>query len=366
MWKLGKRWQLFGHPDERHVEGAPVRPVGPSDAEVIARVARHVLRIDATTGFDDRAEALRDIRAILVRSDAGRAVLGRPLEALGEDPVDVLTRERDAARDEKKRRISHYETRLEALRQRTVEAKESRDAMSIELGEWMRAAAEARAERDEATRELRANVNGYRALVEGILDVAPESWDGEDSGHSIALGYVRELEARLDALRVPRDKFCERPDGSVWPDARTDPNGFADAARAYQEMHSGCRCAAFGERTPEHAPSVLCKPRPGDRRCTNPVCSQEGEFGHEDQRVAPNDPWSSGDGTAPVAVGRRWPQDRADDVTYHPPGVATHPDDPRACRNALGEISGPQDCVINHDPAAPAAGDNTQEGTTQQ
>lgn len=311
FWLGGRRRQV--EQVAQMNEGGPVRPDGPSDAEVIARVARLSVRVLAGPG--DLDEVVRDMQAILVRSNAGRAVLGRPLEALGEDPVDVLTRERDAARDELVRVLAARDS----MSVRLADAQDERNRVTVELAQWMAAASEARNERDEATRELVDVNSGHVQLVDAILDLAPESWDGEDAAVSIALGFTREMVARLMALRVPLDKWCERPDGTVWPDARTDPNGFADAAAAFREMHSGCRCKGFGEQTPEHSPSVLCKPRPGDRRCTNAGCRREGEFGHEDQPVPVDDPWADvqadGTATAPVAAPRVWPQDRAGDVT---------------------------------------------------
>lgn len=297
MFGMGKRRRDVERVAQMN-EGGPVRPDGPSDAEVIARAARLTSRI--LVGPGDLDEVVRDLRAILIRSDAGRAVLGRPLEALGPDPVDVLTGERDAARDELVRVLAARDS----MAVRLADAQDERNRVTVELAEWMRAAAEARNERDEATRELVDVNSGHVQLVDAILDMAPESWDGEDAAVSIALGFTREMVARLLALRVPLDKWCERPDGTVWPDARTDPNGFADAADDFRRMHSGCRCKGFGEQTPEHAPSVLCKPRPGDRRCTSAGCSGEGEFGHVHEPVSFDDPWAGTgpDGTARVAA----------------------------------------------------------------
>jgi hypothetical protein len=295
VWRLGNRWRLFGRHHKEYEQGGVV-PVGPSDAEVIARAARCTLRILAGPG--DLDEVVRDLRAILIRSEAGRAVLGRPLDALGEDPVDVLTRERDEARNT----ALHLTGRLATARDVLVEAQDERNRVTAELAEWMRAANEARNERDEATRELAEVNGGYLDLIDAILGSAPESWDGDEAGHAIALDYVAALNWRLDALRVPREKYSEFPDGSVWPDPRTDPHGYADAVAEYQRAHSGCRCAVLGDNAPEHAPSVVCQPRPGDRRCTNPGCAREGEFGHDDEPMPADDPWTSGDGTAPVAV----------------------------------------------------------------
>ncbi len=350
MFGLGKR--------RRHVESVaamnedgPVRPDGPSDAEVIARAARHTLRILAGPG--DLDEVVRDLRAILIRSDAGRAVLGLPLEALGEDPFDRCDRllkesnrqgaklrtERDEARDQVARLSGFYESRIDRLRAERDASENDRNSLVTALGSARRALDEGRdmwrrdrtddgntigrlqadidrlqvdlaartSERDEATREFVDEAKMLSDVVDGILDMAPESWDGEDAAVSIALGFTREMVARLLALRVPLDKHPEDPDGAPWPDARTDPNGFADAADAYRRMHSGCRCKGFGPQTPEHSPSVLCKPEPGDRRCMNVGCSREGEFGHEDQPVSFDDPWANvkpdGTVTAPVATG---------------------------------------------------------------
>jgi hypothetical protein len=130
-------------------------------------------------------------------------------------------------------------------------------------------------ERDEATQyvtRLRAERNAavieaqnYGDLTDRLAAFMPESWDGDSAFDAIVVEFVAVLAARLAALGGSSERWQERPDGSVFPDARTDPNGYADAVAEWRRAHSGCRCPAFGEGTPEHAPSVLCKPRPGDR-----------------------------------------------------------------------------------------------------
>lgn len=143
-----------------------------------------------------------------------------------------------------------------------------------------------------------------RKVVDDILYGAPESWDGDEAAESIAVSYVRALEARCDALRVPRDKWIEDNDGAPWPDAAHNPHGFADLADAHRAYHSGCRCVVLGLGTPEHRPSSLCIPRPGERRCGE--CDT---FGHVHEPVAFTDPWADvqPDGSTTAAVEVYWP-----------------------------------------------------------
>jgi hypothetical protein len=129
--------------------------------------------------------------------------------------------------------------------------------------------------------------SSMRKVVDDILYGAPESWDADEAAESIAVSYVRALEARCDAVRLPRDKCPEDGDGAPWPDAAHNPHGFADLADAYRAHHSGCRCVVLGLGTPEHRPSVLCMPRPGERRC-----AECGTFGHVHEPVPFDDPWA--------------------------------------------------------------------------
>lgn len=41
----------------------------------------------------------------------------------------------------------------------------------------------------------------------GVLFDAPDSWDGDDAAELIALDYVAELEKRLDAAGISRERF---------------------------------------------------------------------------------------------------------------------------------------------------------------
>jgi hypothetical protein len=47
--------------------------------------------------------------------------------------------------------------------------------------------------------------------TDGVLFEAPESWDGDDGAESIALDYVAELEARMDAVGLSRERWTEGP-----------------------------------------------------------------------------------------------------------------------------------------------------------
>lgn len=175
-----------------------------------------------------------------------------------------------------------------------------RDSLAARVGRLQMdvAAAESAAER---------YASSMRKVVDDVLYGAPESWDADEAAESIAVSYVRALEARCDAVRLPRDKRIEDGDGAPWPDAAHNPHGFADLADAYREHHSGCRCVVLGLGTPEHRPSVLCMPRPGERRC-----GECGTFGHVHEPVPFDDPWADvqpdGSTTAKVA-------------TYPPPAV---------------------------------------------
>ncbi len=216
------------------------RPEGPSDAEVIARacwVIKASMDDEAQTKFRGAAnvplvDLCLDLRAVLVKSPAGRAVLRGLIPGQDGDPID---------------------RRLKAADQDVAE-------LTAELGKANAALAQERADHAEARREMVTQLETEQDVVDRILQSMPESWDGEEAGSSIALAYVGALQARLRALGVPDEKTPERPDGTEWPDPTTDPNGFRDAADAYRALHAGCRCKAFGDGTPEHAPSFLCKP----------------------------------------------------------------------------------------------------------
>jgi hypothetical protein len=68
-------------------------------------------------------------------------------------------------------------------------------------------------------------------LVDEILSGVPESWDGDDGAESIAINYVRTIEARLIALGGSTERYPEDGDGAPLPDALADPDGFARATR---------------------------------------------------------------------------------------------------------------------------------------
>lgn len=155
-----------------------------------------------------------------------------------------------------------------------------------------------------AEAEAQRYASAMRKVVDDILYGAPESWDGDEAAESIAVSYVRALEARCDAMRLPRDKWIEDADGAPWPDAAHNPHGFADLADAHRAYHSGCRCVVLGLGTPEHRPSSLCIPRPGETRC-----AQCGTFGHVHEPVAFDDPWADvqPDGSTTAAIEVSWP-----------------------------------------------------------
>ncbi len=107
--------------------------------------------------------------------------------------------------------------------------------------------------------EIIAQNQALNDTIDKILLNVPEDWDNEAAATSIVLDYVRELEARLDAMRVPRCKYPEDADGAPWPNPSQDPNAFADAAEEYRKAMSGCRCPVFGKGTPEHPKGFLCE-----------------------------------------------------------------------------------------------------------
>jgi hypothetical protein len=218
------------------------------DAEVIAKAARIVRDVllskaPLTKGFQAGAgEAILDVRAALVRSPAGRAVLGAPLEAVRTaDRVDELA----------------------ALLDREVTA-------HAEAGRRLEKALREAAEADER----------HQDLSDRLAALMPESWDGDGAFDAIAIEFVATISARLAALGGSPERWEERPDGSTFPDARVDPNGYFDAVEARRAAHT-CRCLAFGEGTPAHAPSFLCKPRPGDRTDN----AQKSHYGAPHQHV---------------------------------------------------------------------------------
>jgi hypothetical protein len=49
----------------------------------------------------------------------------------------------------------------------------------------------------------------HQEFVDKILQGAPESWDGDEASESIALDYVRELEARVQRLGGSLDRWPE-------------------------------------------------------------------------------------------------------------------------------------------------------------
>lgn len=226
----------------------PERPAQvESDAELIAR-ACWVIK----AAIDDREQTsyrgapnvplvdlCLDLRAVLVRSAAGKAVL-RP-----HANVPVLVDP-----------IQRLRTLLDA--QRRAADKDLAAARAVAVQDVAELQAELAAAKTE--REALVGENERLSdLVDRLSQFMPESWDGEDSLHSIVEEFVAVVTARLTALGGTVEKYEERADGSVFPDPRRDPNGYADAVAAARARLT-CRCEAFGRGTPAHAPSFLCKP----------------------------------------------------------------------------------------------------------
>lgn len=51
--------------------------------------------------------------------------------------------------------------------------------------------------------------NDWQEFVNDILRGAPDDWDNDDDQTSIAVAYVREMERRLDAADISRDRWVE-------------------------------------------------------------------------------------------------------------------------------------------------------------
>ena len=71
-------------------------------------------------------------------------------------------------------------------------------------------------------------------FVNEVLANTPQEWESsEGDAESVAVEYVRAIEARLLALAGPAalERYPEDADGAPWPDAAEDPTGFALAVR---------------------------------------------------------------------------------------------------------------------------------------
>jgi hypothetical protein len=66
-----------------------------------------------------------------------------------------------------------------------------------------------RAARDWAAQQLVEAGREHREFVEALLTGAPDSWDRDDTAESIAVDYVRHLEAEVDRLGGSRKRFLE-------------------------------------------------------------------------------------------------------------------------------------------------------------
>jgi len=186
MFHLGKR--------RNQVPAAADPPPDPAaDDEPVARACwlvvnalrdplRTMWRGEANTPLVDLG---LDLRAVLVRTAAGRRVFGDAVANLaGADFIDRLTADRD-----------QWQRTAEDALNRLAEVRQEAEGTS----RLLQAANVARAEAEEC--------RDY--LVNEILNLAPEDWDDDAAGSEVAVRFVKTVVARAEARGVPLERFAD-------------------------------------------------------------------------------------------------------------------------------------------------------------
>ena len=186
MFHLGKR--------RNQVPAAADPPPDPAaDDEPVARACwlvvnalrdplRTMWRGEANTPLVDLG---LDLRAVLVRTAAGRRVFGDAVANLaGADFIDRLTADRD-----------RWQKTAEDALNRLADVRQEAEGTS----RLLQAANVARAEAEEC--------RDY--LVNEILNLAPEDWDDDAAGSEVAVRFVKTVVARAEARGVPLERFAD-------------------------------------------------------------------------------------------------------------------------------------------------------------